>query len=218
MTIITAAEAIRYSPVENSFPESSVDDHIGLEEENALIELLGEDFYNILIADLIDYSGTAEYDPDTTYSNGNKVVYEGRVFESLADSNTTLIGDPLDTSKWKEADKFTTECYNDLYFKGHLRTYLSCLVIIQAVPHVTFKTGASGVIEKRDDKTSIRTAQNQNYSQVLDALYRRKEIAKKAMIRHIENNQKICDFSKVKFIDCYTLEMPKRGRKTFYRR
>lgn len=218
-TLISPAEAIRHSPVSNDFPASQLYGQIKAEEWNLFVTHIGEDFYLKLIADLIDYSGTPEWDGVGPYAAGDNVRESGMVFTSLIDANTEPIGDPLNQSAWKEADKFNTACYNSLWFDGFLRDFLAYAVILPCVTYVTYPTGAAGIVQKYEDMTGIKAAENPNYGKVIDELQRGKHLRLRLLSKYIADNAGSCDFAGTLIgVNCgaYSAD-PGRARRTFYR-
>jgi hypothetical protein len=217
-TIITPAEAIRFSPVDNDFPVSRLYGQIKAEEWLVFVEHIGEDFYTRLLADLVDYSGVDQWNGGP-YAVGAHAMDAGMVYTSLIADNTEPIGDPLNASAWKEADKFSTACFNDLWTKGFLREYLAYTVILPAVAHATYPVGAAGMVQKYEDATGIRSAANPNYGKVIDELQRGKHMRLSLLSKYMSDNAGTCDFSGSLFAaGCGIVNAgPGRTRRTFYR-
>ncbi|MDV7391610.1 hypothetical protein RZS08_09670, partial [Arthrospira platensis SPKY1] len=164
------------------------------EEWLLFIQHIGEDFYDLLLADMVEYGDLDQWDGGP-YAAGDHVMEQGMIFTSLVDDNTSEIGDPLNAASWKEANKFTTACYNDLWTKGFLRELLAYSVILPAVTHVTYPTGAAGTVQKYEDMTGIRTAANPNYAKVIDELQRGKNMRLRLVAKYIADNSGTCNFS-----------------------
>lgn len=218
-TLITAAEAVRHAPVNADFPAAKLCAVIPAEEQNLFLDHIGYDFYEILIADLVDYSGTAEWDSGATYGAGDLVMFGGIVYESLAGGNTEPIGDPLNLSAWKEADKFETACYNSLWLSGFLREAIAYSVIAAALPHVTYPTGSIGTVEKYEDMTGVRTVSNPNYSKVAGDLQRARAMRLRLLAKYMSANAGTCAYPGSLYgAACENVNVnPGRTRKTFYR-
>lgn len=217
-SLITPAEVVRYSPVSNDFPLSQLYGQVKAEEWLLFIQYIGEDFYELLLADLVDYSSVPQWDGGP-YAAGDHVMEQGMIFTSLIDANETEIGDPLNEAAWKEADKFTTACYNSLWTTGFLRELLAYAVILPAVTHTTYPTGAAGTVQKYEDMTGIRTAANPNYAKVIDELQRGKNMRLRLVAKYISDNSEGCNFSGTLYgANCNTLGAGAgRARKIFYR-
>jgi len=198
--------------VDNDFPLAAVGDHIVVEETAAMCDLFGFDFYETLKSDLVDYTGTPQWDPGTTYDLGDIVTDCGMVFESLTASNDLP---PEDAAGWKEADKFNTACYNLLW--PNLRGFLAYTVIRPALVHVTYKTGAAGATEKYEDPTGIRTVGNPGYARLSDEVDRGRVTRMRLLVDYVKREKDNCDFSGVLFLDCETPVQSGRTRKVFYR-
>jgi hypothetical protein len=218
-TLITAAEAVRYTPVNADFPTAKLCQQIPAEELNAFVQYIGFDFYERLKADLIDYSAAPAWIPGDSYADGDKVVYGGIVYESLIAANTQPIGDPLNLTAWKEADKFNTACFNDLWIKGFLREFLAFTVVGNVLPHVTYPTGSIGTIQKFDDQTGIKTVENPNYGKVVESLHRDRMVRLQLVVKYIQDNSATCDFSGSLYSsDCDPVIIePRMTRRTFFR-
>ena len=217
-TLITPAEAIRYSPVGSDFPVSQLFGQIKAEEWLLFVEFIGEDFYDLLVADMVDYSGIDEWDGGP-YAIGDNVMDAGIVYTSLTAANSEGIGDPLNALAWKEADKFTTACYNLLWVDGFLKEFLAFSVIIPCVGHVTYPTGQAGTVQRIDEGTGMRTASGSTYSTIIDALQRGKHMRLKLLLKYMSENAAGCDFSGA---FCASAGIsgatnPGRTRRTFYR-
>lgn len=218
-TLITAAEAVRHAPVNADFPASKLCALIPAEEQNLFLDHIGYDFYEVLIADLVDYSGVDEWDSTATYADGDLVMFQGIVYESLVAGNTEPIGDPLNLSAWKEADKFTTACYNALWVDGFLREVLAYSVIAAVLPHVTYPTGSIGTVEKYEDTTGVKTVSNPNYSKVAGQLERAKAMRLRLLAKYMNDNADTCDYTGSLYGSaCDQINVnPGRTRKTFYK-
>lgn len=217
-TLISPAEAVRFSPVGNDFPVSQLYGQIKAEEWLVFIQHIGEDFYDRLLADLVDYAGVSEWDGGP-YAAGDHAMDAGIVYTSLVSDNTEPIGDPLNTSAWKEAYKFTTACFNDLWVNGFLRELLAYSVVLPAVTHVTYPTGAAGTVQKYEDMTGVRTAANPNYGKVVDELQRGKHNRLRLVAKYISDHAGECDFNGTLYgPNCGNVSVgPGRTRRTFYR-
>ena len=150
-TLITAWEVVKYSPESNKFPTQYVQPHIYHKEQQAAREYLGIDFWDLLIADKVDYGVLEQWSDVTTYASGDYVDYYGTVLESIQANNTTDPVDDLATEYWIEADKFTTACYQSLWDEGGLRDFLAFFIISEAYQPTTHPAGGKGITEWTDD-------------------------------------------------------------------
>ena len=153
-TLITPYEVIKYAPVAESFPTKYVCDQIFVTEAELFMECIGNDLYESMLADVKTASGIDDYNIQTTYSEGNEVVYEGCVFVSLVDDNNL---DPENINGWKVRDKFNSECFQTLW-DHYLKQLLAFAVILKGVRYATFQAGGHGIMEMVDDQAGARTA------------------------------------------------------------
>lgn len=142
-TLITAWEVVKYSPESDKFPAAYVGKHIYRKEQYVRRDVLGKDFYDAMLADLVDFGEPEEWSSLATYASGDYVKYFDTILQSTLDDNAI---EPC-VSGWVEPDKFETECYNLLWVDGDLRGYLAFLIIADAVVHPTYPSGAKGVTE-----------------------------------------------------------------------
>ena len=219
ITLITAAEAVRYAPVKSDFPTSMLCQQIPAEELNAFIDHIGKDFYDRLKADLVDYNGTDLWSPSATYADGDLVVHEGIVYESLIANNEEPIGDPLNLNAWKEADKFTTQCFNLLWVDGFLREFLAFTMIASVLPHVTYQTGSIGTVQKYEDATGVKTVSDPGFGKIVNEIQRGKTIRLSLLAQYMIDHGSECDYSGALGSLCNVVYTnPPRVRRTFYKR
>lgn len=100
---------------------------------------LGDDFYDVLKEDEVDYSAAVAY-TSKEYAEGELAIYEGWIYKAL-EATSTL---PSDTSKWVLAPKFTTSCYESLWclFLGE---YLSLNVVMNRLPFLRAQISGKGI-------------------------------------------------------------------------
>jgi len=107
---------------------------------------LGIPFYKKLLEDVISYSNIADYNHLIAYSEGDLVLLDGTVFESLVNVNTET---PVVETNWKVAPKFTNVYYQELW-DNFLRYYLGYMLIYSTVTYSTFQAGAKGVVQMKN--------------------------------------------------------------------
>jgi hypothetical protein len=143
-TLITAAEVISHSQAGAAFPTDIVCRQIPLIEPDFGYECLGEDLYEWLLDNVEAVPETArEWVEDTEYAEGDFVVRNGCLFESLLGCNRN---DPLDDpdETWAAFRKFgDNDCANE--FWEHLRTVLALKVYAASLNYATRQTGANGM-------------------------------------------------------------------------
>jgi len=143
--LITAAEVIRDSQAGNGFPTDVVCKQIGLIEPDFGEECLGEDLYDWLLDNKEAVPETVlEWVQDTEYADGDFVVRNGCLFESLLGCNRN---DPLDDpdNTWAAFQKFgTNDCANE-FWEDYLRPVLALKIYAASLNYATRQTGANGV-------------------------------------------------------------------------
>jgi hypothetical protein len=150
-TLISAWEVVKYSPESNKFPTAYVEPHIYHKEQQVAREYLGLDFWDLLLADKVDYGLVENWDDTTTYASGDYVDYYGTVLESIQDDNTVDPVNDLANDYWIEAPKFETACYQSLWEVGGLRDFLAFFIIVEAFQSTTNPAGGKGLTEWIDD-------------------------------------------------------------------
>lgn len=145
-TLLRPHEVVYYSGISKEFPTCDLR-MLASVEEHEFNECLGAAFYDVLKEDLIDYSGTSQYNNSTVYSIGSVVIYSGIIYISTAE---TLGNVPTNPAFWELAPKFETECYNELWCR-YLAEYLSLRVIFDRIPYIHNQIKASGVVRLKGD-------------------------------------------------------------------
>lgn len=112
-----------------------------------MTELFGEDVYQDLLDDLVDYSSKPTWTDEGNYVLNDIVCYEGEYFKLLVPQNTTSDA-PNCSVEWELAPKFTTACHNEMYDngvgKGKLKKLLCWRIFSEAVPFYPEVLGAAG--------------------------------------------------------------------------
>lgn len=118
-------------------------------------KVLGKTFYDAIKSDVVDYSGTNEYQKGASYLTGQNVLFNGRTY--TAKNDTTK--EPTYTQDWSRAKKFNNDYYNELWY-NFLGRYFSLIVIRQSVMKNQSPMSSAGNIKlngevfesaKRDD-------------------------------------------------------------------
>jgi len=144
--LITYGEVIRYARVSDHVPSCDIA-NICIWEENEFRRCLGQGFYDILKAELEDYSNVAKW-IDGSYDATDKVSYEGVV--CIANVNTS--DSPENKVDWSLAPKFTTAAYEQFWCK-YLAPYLSNVIMKASLPRMHSYVTAIG-IQKRNARDS----------------------------------------------------------------
>lgn len=144
-TLITAAEVVLDSPAGAGFPTAVICKEIANVEPDYGYECLGEDLYEWLLENVAAYPDeTKEWVEDSEYADGDFVVRNGCLFESLLNCNRN---DPLDDpdETWAAFKKFgTNDCANE-FWENHLRPVLALKVYAASLNYATRQTGANGL-------------------------------------------------------------------------
>jgi len=160
-TVITPWEVIRYSPAGSNYPTAFICQNIRQVEEAFFYACFGQTFYEYMLAHLNEYPTDEPglYDPTQTYALNDYAVYEGRLYQSLAGSNTGNIP-ATETDKWALFEKFDNDCLNALW-TGYLRPYLAHVLYAESLLFTTQSSGAGGITVRANDRGEgggIRTA------------------------------------------------------------
>lgn len=168
-TLLTEEDVIQLSKVpKQEFPRTDLGDIYQVERTERRVTI-GASLYDSMLADLADYSAAPAWASGSSHDTGDHVVYEGVVYTSLVDANTS---EPPTRGKWKKARKFTTDEYEDLWclFLGR---YLALHVIASTIPKQAVKLTGSGVIQSKSsvhgpaDKPALTDLQSYVLSEVV---------------------------------------------------
>lgn len=143
-TLITAAEVVRDSQAGNGFPTDVVCKQIGFIEPDFGAECLGETLYDWLLDNVTAVPDAVEWVQETEYADGDFVVRNGCLFESLLDCNRN---DPLDDpdETWSAFKRFgTNDCANE-FWEDYFRPVLALKIYAASLNYATRQTGANGV-------------------------------------------------------------------------
>lgn len=107
--------------------------------------VLGIKLLEAMSADLIDTTEAKTYTSGVLYELGDLVKHKGKFYNALKQTSSQP---PLNTA-WQPSQKFKSPCYNSLFCDFGLGEYLSHKILIDRLPHLLIKVGASGAIKKR---------------------------------------------------------------------
>lgn len=216
-TIITAWEIVKHSPLSNQMDTGKICEHIRRKERRFAREFLGKDYYDLLIADLIDYTGTAEYDSETTYSEGDNVLYFGTILQSKKNGNNTNPCDD-DGTNWEIAPKFNSACYNALWL-DYLREYLALYIAAEVIDYTTFPIGNKGVLEFVEDQSGMKTAGTHGFQGMKKKLLNDADEALENLKDYLRDYEGDCDYDEIEWADgCRTRHTrPNHSRKIHFR-
>jgi len=160
-SILTPWEAVRFGPVEKEYPTSHMERYILPVERKLFRECLSIELYNQMLGDMISHSNLSEWNKNSTYSEGDLVIFYGCVIVSMKDDNSDLPGSDASPSDpdfyaWVPAQKFSKDCFNGLW-EMHLRSYLSHEVTLKAIRKTTHSASARGIVEHVDMNAGSRS-------------------------------------------------------------
>lgn len=103
--------------------------------ENYLIKTFGENVYQELIDDVMDYSAAPVWDDEADYVLNDVVIYEG-VYYKLIVANSTSSDTPNCNAEWEVPPKFNKTCFNEMFSKdgGGVLKMISWYVWAKAAP------------------------------------------------------------------------------------
>ena len=157
LTIATAAEIVKYGPVNDKYPTEHICNAIYSIECLLFEECFGHEFHETLLSKVTDFSGAEDYE-DKIYNLDEKVYYQGGVYQSLSANNNSL---PNDSNSWIRVKKFNgvdDGKYQKLW-ELHLRHVIAFDVIYSTVRYSTNPAGMHGVTRQtktEKGKISIR--------------------------------------------------------------
>ena len=221
-TIITPGEVVRYSPESGKYPPQMVERHIFRKEQKFARECLGFDFYDLLIADLKDWSNIKAWVSGTSYATGDLVNYYGLIIESKVDSNNNNPCEDTGGTYWMLADKFNTACYQTLW-ENYMRDYLAFSVMATSLDHTTYPVSAKGAQEwaQEGSGSGSKSASYQVFvgrkNKLLNDAADILENMKSWVLREHNDADSSCDFSEVLFVkQCIGACNTPRQSRTFH--
>lgn len=196
MSLLTSIEAIELARIGKEFPPCDIQDieQVELTQFNICFTL---DFYEALLADLVDYSGVTQWVNTTPYEVGDLVVYMGRVYEAIANNTNVL---PMVGDKWKFARKFTSDCYNDLWNKGRLGRWLALLTLKTTIPFSATKLSGMGVTKPLGDR--FEQASRNEVNDLSIAMQNSANECLNIAKRHIEKTKNTCTYEGLNTNEC----------------
>lgn len=224
MSLITTNEVIKHSFAERNFPPDKISRLLEIVENRFMRNCFGVEFYDTLKDDVVDWSEIEEWEAGS-YSIGDLVFWEDDVFQSTHNTNTEEPS--LVATKWKLADKFDTDEYDNLY-KLYLRPILANEIVRIAVPLETVKFTAKGAVIQTDDSANTLGADSATLDSAMRHTKELIEIMKSEMIEYVKSQQEKYDTNpatgfnykekKVAFLDCSSCNVTtKQGRRIAFK-
>ena len=144
-TITTAADVLRKVPAGRGFPVDIICKEIGLIEPEFGEECLGATLYDWLLDNMAEVpADTKEWVQGAEYAEGDFVVRNGCLFESLLGCNRN---DPLDDpdSTWERFARFgENDCANE-FWEDYALPVVALKVYAASLNYATRQTGANGL-------------------------------------------------------------------------
>lgn len=152
MSIISAYEVVKKTPVSRDYPTHYMCTILDDLEESLLRDCFGNDFYEYLKDHVISYSNVTEYLSGETYQLNAKVVLDGCIFKSVSNNNDET---PYLSDKWEIAQKFDETCLNNIWPK--LSVYLSYQILASTLTYATNAMNSKGATNFVSDNTGIKS-------------------------------------------------------------
>ena len=141
-TLLRSSEVKSLTNISDFIPTCTMQD-IRSRELIEFRNCIGIGLYNLLLADLMDYSNTAKYDAATAYEVNDTVVYSDNPYICIQNSTGNT---PANLEYWQPAPKFDNSDYNNLFYEGSLGRYLSFSVLQNTAPFWATQFKAQGLV------------------------------------------------------------------------
>jgi hypothetical protein len=136
--LLTPVEVVRNTNLPKEFPPFELKD-IRTIEYSFFMDNLSIKLYNEMLEAKLPVTGIVEWS-QASHAAGDVVKREGVIYEAL---ETTTTRPPTDS--WKIRDKFSNECYSDIWCNGFLAELLSFMVLQARLPFIANNIHAEGV-------------------------------------------------------------------------
>ena len=199
--IITAGEVILKSHLPETFTTGLICKYLDKWEKLAFNNCLGYDLYNLLVDDLFTPTTVTDWTDTTVLVDGDYYEFEEVVYLYTANETITGVDMPNCSDNWSIAQKFNTDCYNELWNNG-LCDYLANYIHLRVLPF-TKKT-----LYPNTSKNSVSSFDNKLYSQDYEDIQREVAECLELLKCWIEDDNDdtttTCDWSSVEFLndDC----------------
>lgn len=183
-TLTTIADVLRHSEFRDTFPPCDIKSVRDVELQIA-VNVLGWDFYQLLLANLTNTEGALEWQNGTSYPVNQIVKYKGDFYTAIRVNSVQ----PPTATDWKLTPKFQNACY-ETFWCEHLARVISLSVFKAHSPlgaaQLTGKGWAqfNGNDSMAASDKSMRVAMNG-----IDGLI---ELARNAMFLHVEKINAEC--------------------------
>lgn len=197
-SLLTAREAVLFSPSSNHSYIQERCPHIPFVEEELFNDCFGWAFYEALRADIAAYN-YVKYGETTEYAAGVFVEHAGCIYEVI--QATGEGGKPIgDTAYFEKAPKFSTPA-NEVLWSRYLGGIIAFRVMQGGLMYRSVKDTPKGVVKSFDPESS-RPATNAEVRGVKEELGADIERMIKAMEKFIARNSSDYPLYKSGFSDC----------------
>lgn len=151
MALITAFEVRKYSIAEREYSMEKVQHSLEVIEAEFIRNFLGKEFFDLLKADVVDWSTIKEWKSTTVYAQNQKVFWNGSVWNSKVNTNSQEPG--LEASNWEAAKKFNTAEYDNLW-KKYLASLVGNKIVKDTAIMNTYKAAGKGLVVTTEDNSN----------------------------------------------------------------
>jgi hypothetical protein len=150
-TLMSAYEVAKCSPIMMEYPMDILCVFI-VKDERGLFEscALGDKLYDAMLDDIEDVSEVNVYNEMTLYNEGDRVLYEDVVLESIIDSNAIEPCDVTAKDFWRVVEKFNNPCFQELYDR-FLKFYIAFTIVGRSARFATFQASSKGTVKYSED-------------------------------------------------------------------
>jgi len=195
--LITASDVVRYTPLHKDTSLQLVCNFMDC--EITAMECFG-DYYDTLLADVVDLAQYNEFDIKVNYNQGNRVVYCNVCYqrngEAMEEADERL---PSCSDFWEVCPRFNTDCHNKIW--KELRAYLAWTVYFELTPFLQVQTGGGGMVMVTSSKNTEPVNEKWYYStrnHIKSSCAKKLAALKKKILRLCETECKI--FNAIEFV------------------
>jgi hypothetical protein len=153
MSLLSEREAIVLGNLGSDFPPTWLSSTIEDQEQDYFDREMSMEFYDALIADLVEYPQGDPYDSDQIYAIDDIVLYDGFLYRSLTAANQN--NQMNDTDHWVKVPKFGTPVYDQLWYR-YLGRILAMEVSLPASVYSTYKASRNGLMKTSSIETGAQ--------------------------------------------------------------
>lgn len=151
--IIQPFEVVRYSTARSEYDTKWITPILDSQEFFFFKTYISVDAYNCFMTHLIPLGVVLEWNSGTAYLAGQKVYYEGVIYNKIADGgSSTLV--PFNNPQYDEPNRFNDTFLQTLWTNS-LRSILAEFIMNASLIDSTYQVSSRGVIATRDDNTGM---------------------------------------------------------------